>query len=240
MIRTPTGSFGIGGIYRTRLAAVEVGGRATRAVPPHLEDEDTSVAASYDAPMTAIDDDVRELVEQLHATPALATLAVTGAGSQALAWLFGVGGASRTVLEATVPYAAAATSGYIGFEPTEFASLEVAAALARGARLRSTQLVEDATTPLIGLGCSAAIATDRTKRGDHRAFVGVDLGDDRVTTYALNLKKGTRERAGEEALVSRLILNALASASGIRTPLDLALLPDEQVLTNAPSGEPGS
>jgi hypothetical protein len=184
--------------------------------------------------MAVMDDDVRALVEAIHATPALATLAVTGAGSQALAWLFGVGGASRTVLEATIPYAAEATTEYIGSEPSEFASLEAAEGLARSARKRSLHLVGGAPTALIGLGCAAAIATDRTKRGDHRAFVGVETGSNELTTYSLTLKKGARSRDQEEAVVSRLILKALAAASGIETALDLTLKPDEQVVVDSP------
>jgi len=178
-----------------------------------------------------MDDDVRALVEQLHATPALATFAVTGAGSRALAWLLGVGGASRTLLEATVPYAASSTTDYIGFEPTEFASIEVAAALAASARRRSDELAHEPPGPLVGLGCAAAIATDRTKRGDHRAFVAVDLGAGEVTTHALNLKKGERDRDAEEDVVSRLILNALAAASALEVRLELSLLHGEQVVT---------
>ena len=184
-----------------------------------------------------MDEDVRVLVEALHGAPALATLAVTGAGSRGLAWLLSVGGASRTVLEATVPYAASSTRAYIGFEPAEFASLEVASALARSARRRSLDLATDAPGPLIGLGCAAAIATDRTKRGDHRAFVGVDNGSGEVTTYALNLKKGERDRDAEEDLVSRLILNALAAASSLDARLDLPLLAGERVITRLAPAE---
>jgi threonine dehydrogenase-like Zn-dependent dehydrogenase len=188
--------------------------------------------------MTTLDHDVRALVEALHATPALATLAVTGAGSRGLAWLLAVGGASRTVLEATVPYAASSAADYIGFEPTEFASLEVASALATSARRRSLDLATNAPGPLIGLGCAAAIATDRTKRGDHRAFVAIDLGTDQLTTHALNLKKGERDRDAEEDLVSRLILNALAAASDLDARLHLPLLPGEQLITTPTEATP--
>jgi hypothetical protein len=187
--------------------------------------------------MAAMDDDLRALVEALHGTPPLATLAVTGAGSRALAWLLGVGGASRTVLEATVPYAGASTIAYIGFEPAEFASLEVATALARAARRRSSQLAPEAPGPLLGLGCAAAIATDRTKRGDHRAFVALAAGDGEVSTYALNLTKGARDRDAEEDLVSRVILNALAAASGLEARLDLGLLEGERLIVGIEPAE---
>jgi len=185
----------------------------------------------------AMEPDVRALVEALHGTPPLATLAVTGAGSRALAWLLGVGGASRTLLEATVPYAGASTAAYIGFEPAEFASLEVASALASAARRRSSLLAPEATVPLLGLGCAAAIATDRTKRGDHRAFVALDAGGREVATGALTLTKGARDRDAEEDLVSRMILNVLAAASGLEAQLDLGLLPGEHLVAGLEPAE---
>ncbi|MEZ4501594.1 MAG: hypothetical protein R3C39_03125 [Dehalococcoidia bacterium] len=178
----------------------------------------------------AMPPEVRDLVEALHATAPLATLAVTGAGSRALAWLLGVGGASRTVLEATVPYAGTSTAAYIGYEPAEFASLEVASALAHAARLRSSVLAPEATVPLLGLGCAAAIATDRTKRGDHRAFVALDAGGGEIATGALNLTKGARDRDAEEDVVSRMILNVLAAASGVEARLELGLLEGERIV----------
>jgi hypothetical protein len=163
--------------------------------------------------------DVRAAVEALHATPGHAVLAVTGAGSLALAWLLGVGGASRTVLEATVPYAASAFAAYAGTTPAEFASEEAARALATAALERAESLGGE--VPLVGLGCAATIATDRAKRGEHRAHVVTarrSSGSPDGVAWAglgLVLEKGTRERAAEEALVSRLVLLALAEAYGL-------------------------
>ena len=48
--------------------------------------------------------DIISLIEKAHATPHKAVIVVAGAGTQALAWLLGVPGASRTVLETLVPY----------------------------------------------------------------------------------------------------------------------------------------
>ena len=101
---------------------------------------------------------------------------------------------------------------------------------------RSSWPGADAPGALIGLGCAAAIATDRTKRGDHRAFVSVAIGPGETTSYALNLKKGARERAAEEDLVSRLILNALAQASRIDDRLELPLLAGERIVSRSDSG----
>jgi hypothetical protein len=178
--------------------------------------------------MRDMPDDVHTLVEAIHASPARAVLAVSGAGSQAIAWLLGVGGASRTVLEATVPYAQSSFVAYAGSAPGEFASPEAARALASASLTRASALSEG-DTPVLGLGCAATIATDRTKRGEHRAYVAVASAEG-TRGYALHLEKGARDRAGEEDLVSRLVLRALALASGVdANGLALPLLPGEHI-----------
>ncbi len=50
-----------------------------------------------------------------------------------------------------------------------------------------------------------------------------------TTSYTLVLEKGARDRSGEEEVVSRLVLHALAQACGIDNGLDLGLLETEQV-----------
>lgn len=177
--------------------------------------------------MQAMDDAVYSLAEAIHASPVRAVLAVTGGGSQALAWLLGVGGASRTVLEATIPYAHTAFIDYAGRSPGEFASPDAASALASKALERGGILVE-AGGVVVGIGCAATIATDRLKRGEHRAFVCC-ASIEGVRTHALHIEKGARDRAGEEALVSRLILNVLAEASGVEARLPLDLRPGEHL-----------
>ena len=46
-----------------------------------------------------MDQEIAQVVAKIHDTPQQSVLAVAGAGNYALAWLLGVGGASRTVLE---------------------------------------------------------------------------------------------------------------------------------------------
>ena len=78
---------------------------------------------------------VRELIESLHASERMASLAIAGAGTQAVGWILGVAGASRTVLDVQIPYASSAVTDYIGFEPEQFVSAETARSLARAALL---------------------------------------------------------------------------------------------------------
>ena len=164
---------------------------------------------------------MRPYIQQLHDTPHKTVLAVSGAGTQAVAWLLGVSGASRTILEVVVPYGRLAMMDFLGFEPTQSASADTARQMARRAFQRARAQLED-DSPLVGLACAAAIATDRYRRGDHRAFVAA-WGDTAVATWSLTFHKGLRDRAGEEDVVSRLIVRALSEFSGLEPDIDLGL-----------------
>ena len=164
---------------------------------------------------------VQARIEQLHGTPHKTVLAVSGAGTQAVAWLLGVSGASRTILEVVVPYGRLSMQDFLGYEPTQSAAAETARQLARRSYERARSQLEDDSPP-VGLACAATIATDRPKRGDHRAFVSA--WDERATaTWSLTFHKGLRDRAGEEEIVSLLIVRALSEFSGLDAELDLGL-----------------
>ncbi len=94
------------------------------------------------APVTSIEgsDCVRALVERIHAAPVRACLVVAGAGARALAWLLGVPGASRTVLDAQVPYSMGALDEYAGFRAGQHVSMEEAFGLADSAYGRARRL----------------------------------------------------------------------------------------------------
>ncbi|MGH2537537.1 MAG: hypothetical protein ACRDHL_09105 [Candidatus Promineifilaceae bacterium] len=168
-----------------------------------------------------MDPQVRQLIQALHDAPGRVMLVAAGAGTQALAWLLGVAGASRTLLEALVPYAEASFNDFLGQRPAQYVAPLTAGLLAGRAVTRALQLGE-AAEPLIGLACTATIVTDRPKRGQHRAHVATWCAG-RVSRYDLVLDKGARDRAGEEGVVSRLMLNALAEAFGLPERLELNL-----------------
>ncbi len=169
-----------------------------------------------------------ELLERLHAAPTRMVLEFTGAGSLALAWLHGVGGSSRTILEASDRYAPAALIDTIGLEPEAFTSRQVAFALARKARERASFLSEPGF-PVVGVGASSTIATDRAKRGEHRSFVALN-GPLGCNAFELVMEKGARTRQREEELVSRIILTAVADGMGVLDRPELALLPTEKLV----------
>ena len=158
----------------------------------------------------------------------MAVLVVTGGGSQALADLFVVPGASRTVLEALVPYGDRSMRAFLGRQPEQSVSVETAAALARKARERALALRPGDDVPVLGVSCTAALVTDRPRKGEHRAHVAVCDGES-VEVRSVTLKKDARSREGEERVVADMVLSAMGRACGLDAVLCDALLPGEEV-----------
>lgn len=152
-------------------------------------------------------------------------LAITGGGSGAISTLLGRPGASSTVLEAVVPYAEASLRRWVGGGFDSACSEATARAMAIAAHERARQLegggderYDDlpggAGGELFGVGCTAGLASDRPKRGDHRVHVAVQTR--RVTAaYSLTLAKGRRSRAEEEAAAASLVLHAIGATLGL-------------------------
>ena len=171
-------------------------------------------------------------IAQIHASSTRAMFVVTGGGTQAVADLLAVPGASRTVLEALVTYSEASLHEFLGMIPDQAVSVETAALLAKAAYQRALQLDEGANS-LVGVSCTAALVTDRPKKGDHRAHVGMSSVEG-TRVYSLTLTKGARDRDGEERVVSDLLIDALAHVAGLQaTRDDMGLLADECVLEQA-------
>ena len=174
-----------------------------------------------------MDDDIRAVIEAIHATPEQAVVALAGAGSEALAWILSVPGASRTLLEALVPYGRNSMIGFLGHEPEQYVSPGNARDMAKAAYNRALTLREG-DEQVIGLACTATLVTNRPKRGDHRCCVAT-WGEETVATCNLVLHKGLRDRAGEEDVSSRLTLRALAEASGVAFDIPSLLTEGDQL-----------
>ena len=174
-----------------------------------------------------MDAEVNRLTEKLHACGTMAVIVVAGAGTQSTSWLLQVPGASRTVLEILVPYASASLVEYLGHEPAQSVSAETAEQMARLAYRRAVRL-RPGNEHVAGVASTASIASDRPKRGDHRCHVCA-WDATGATSYSLTLTKGLRDRAGEDRVVSLLVMRALAEAGGVSFDLPLELRDDERV-----------
>jgi nicotinamide mononucleotide (NMN) deamidase PncC len=175
-----------------------------------------------------MDSEVYAVIQAIHALPHGVAVICTGGGAAAVEWLLAVPGASATVLEALVPYSHDALTALLGAAPVHSTSPETAAAMAERAYERARRWANDPGRPVIGLACTATLATNYVKRGDHRAAIAVrDAAG--ITISTVTLVKGARDRGGEEVVVSRLLLRALAQACGVAAGFDTGLRTEEQV-----------
>jgi hypothetical protein len=173
-----------------------------------------------------MDPAIRRLIEAIHQAPHQCVLAVTGGGAQAAGLLLNVPGGSRTVLEVIVPYHDRALCEFLGRCPAQFCSAETTRAMADRAAERARWLAPGEA--VVGVGCTASLASDRPKRGDHRFHVAISAAG-LHTVSSLTLSKGARDREGEEALLDAVLLNALAEAFGVPERFELPLLPGEEL-----------
>lgn len=173
-----------------------------------------------------MDEESKQLIQAIHDSPARVVFVTAGAGAEALAHLLGVAGATRTLLEALVPYSEASFNDFLGQTPRQYVADETARLMAGRAYTRARWLASEG--PLLGLACTATIVTDRLKRGEHRAHIAV-WQPACLVSYTLHLAKGLRDRGGEEALVSRVILNSLAAACSLETQLPLSLTAEDSL-----------
>ena len=108
--------------------------------------------------------------------------------------------------------------GYIDPERVSPKTVDVSheiSGISDSALIRSFQFAEpegidesDAYQHVIGIGCTASLATDRQKKGEHRVHVAVQTLQQTIQ-FSLRFQKETRTRSEEERLVADLILNAI-------------------------------
>jgi nicotinamide mononucleotide (NMN) deamidase PncC len=181
-----------------------------------------------------LDPDLENLVRRIHAAGRQFVIAITGGGSAAIGWLLGVPGGSRTLLEAIVPYSAQAMVALLGARPERFCSEPTARAMAMAAfgRARGYAGSDVDLGKLIGLACTASLASDRPKRGAHRAHFAWQSVE-QTSSASLELVKGARDRGGEEDLVARLILSLLADSVAVDARIEVPLLASERIRCQA-------
>ena len=164
----------------------------------------------------------RQLISAAHGSGRKAALAITGGGSGAIGELLRIPGGSRLLIEAQVPYDEQALATFLGFAPAQASSADTAIAMARVARARASMLVP-AGNDLVGIGATAALVSDRPRRGEHRFHLAAATSTGIAHCTGV-LAKGRRDRGGEEDLVSRAIVLWLAQACGIAAPSPSSLL----------------
>lgn len=155
-----------------------------------------------------------QLIEAIQSSGHKATLVVTGGGSGAVHDLMSHPGASRFVLEVQIPYTTPAMRDYLGDEPQGSCSEETAVMLAERAYERALIFTLPAgdESPIIGIGCTAALQTIRERKGGDRAYLAAKTRK-KQEVRKLDLVTGTRQE--QEARVSKELLSFIAEFLGV-------------------------
>ena len=164
----------------------------------------------------------QQLISTLHGSGRKAALAITGGGSGAVGELLRVPGGSRLLIEAQIPYDGLALASFLGFAPARACSADTAVEMARTVRERAARLVP-ADTDLVGIGATAALVSDRPRKGEHRFHIAF-ASSAGIAHCTCVMAKGRRDRAAEEDLVTRAIVLWLARACGVPAPSPRSLL----------------
>ena len=151
--------------------------------------------------------------QRLHDTAWQGVFYLAGGGTTLVSELLNTPGASRTVMDVRIPYAATAMAELLGGVPEQACSEATARALAMCAFLQARHL--GATQPF-GFSCTASLATDRSKRGEHRAHAAIQTLTGTWTAFwTFDGDRETEEAALTEALWAKLgLVLEVAGVSG--------------------------
>ena len=171
---------------------------------------------------------MHKLVESIHRSPQTLFIAAAGGGTGAIAALARSPGASRTLLQAIVPYSREFMEAFLDGGSQPACSKDVAADMARRSRELALREHPDLLQQPIGVGVTAALTSDRARAGTNRCFVSV-CGEKVWINRQIHLRKGSRSRQAEEELLDSLVLNCIAEACELGDRLPMVLFSEESV-----------
>jgi len=159
--------------------------------------------------MMRVEERVWDEVEAILASGKQMAIATTGGGSSLLSWLFNHPGASRALLEAQIPYSSSALEAYLEFPGPHPAEVQTAREIANRAYVRARSLNGDEQASCLGVGLTAALATDRTRRGADRGHIALRT-EATFRFFKLSIDKGMADRLQQEEVLSRFALSEIA------------------------------
>jgi nicotinamide mononucleotide (NMN) deamidase PncC len=150
-----------------------------------------------------------DFLERLKGAKKSVHVIATGAGAGIADRLWSMPGASAYLSGVSFPYAAAETRELLGFSPEGACSEDTAIDLACAAFMKAYRFGGNAP---VGVGVTAAVPTDRARRGKDRAHFCV-VTDDQVLAASVEFPKHTRATAGTHC--DSFALDLLADAMGM-------------------------
>lgn len=177
--------------------------------------------------------DIKTLVPKINSSGYKFVLAITGGGTEAIGKLLKYGGGSATLLEAVVPYSQQALNTFIGRKPEKYASSRTARAMAMAAFQKALLLQGSGTNEashVLGIGATCTLSKSVEREGrQHEVRIAVQSLRSTTSCSLSLLEKRSREH--EERVVSRLIINMIASACDLEMELadGIGLSPQESL-----------
>ena len=168
-----------------------------------------------------------EFFKKIHDSPLQFVLALTGGASRAISDLLETPGASKTILEARVPYTASALDDYLGSKPDQYCSEVTSRALAMASFQRAIQL-GGLPEVSVGVGLTASLVSNRPKRGSHRIYAALQTIHTTVM-QSIEISKGVRSRIDEEIIATKTVLNLMAQQCKVTELFDLDLSANEMI-----------
>ena len=143
----------------------------------------------------------------------------SGGGTNAISEILRIPGASKSVLEAYVPYAKESLDHYLLRQPDHYCSMDTTLSMAAKAYSAAKQ-IDPMNHPknLLGIAVTASLATNYSKKGEHKFFIAIQTHK-YSKSFAYSFVKGELSRASEEAIVTNYVINSLAEACDIKTEL---------------------
>tara|TARA_Y100000590_G_scaffold339402_1_gene386915 strand:+ start:1055 stop:2242 length:1188 start_codon:yes stop_codon:yes gene_type:complete len=167
-----------------------------------------SVVNGQEFDITSVD---RKIVSHIHDSEWNISVAMSGGGVGFIHKLLSTVGASRTVIDVAIPYSAAALRRYLGYCPEAYCSVETASDLAVAAYASAVKLPGIDGHKLLGVGITAALATDRSRQGGDRCHISI-AGPDINICRSIEFKLGDNDRDKQDSIVSKLALLTVTEA----------------------------
>ncbi|MDP2218257.1 MAG: hypothetical protein Q8J68_13340 [Methanolobus sp.] len=181
-----------------------------------------------------VEKDISCIVKQIHASPYMILLSITGGGTGAIGEMLRHGNGSATMIEAIVPYHENALRDFIGKEPERYCSEETAREMAMAAFKRALEMAhsEKGFRPdyLIGIGATCKLAKEGERETrEHEIHIASQSISGTSTTSLTLLQDRSREE--EEELASTFLIHTIARLCGAGPiSLDAISMTEQQVM----------
>lgn len=193
--------------------------------------------------------DIKEAVHRLRDKANVrAFVAATGAGARLQAYLWDAAGASAYLAGCSFTYHQNETELFLGFKPDRYCNDEAAIELAIASYIRAREsLIRDKLDGKldpnkvpVGIGLTAAVASSKEHRGDHRLFVAsVSINGGFVWSLTLEKMAGEASRELDGRICDIIGLNALLLTAGLE-PLKCSVISSTDISWEAAEFEPAA